>query len=408
MNKILNNCCGIDVHKKNLVACVMYPQGSIIKKAIRTFGTATLELETFSQWLSEFKVTHIVIESTGVYWIPVFNILEANGFNVILANARNVKNVPGRKTDCKDSEWLCSLLRNGLIEKSFIPPEKIRNLRAYARYRDRLVKDRTRCKNRILKVLEQGNIKLACVLTDCFCKTGWNIIQKLAADTLDIQKAIDSLHANVKATSEQFAAALQGDLTEAQRDILSALIRQIQFLDGEIASIEEKMLNLGKQFSIYIECLTSLPGVDEIAGCAILGEIGINMSMFPSASHLTSWACICPGNHESAGKKYSTHIRKGCNYLKSLLVQLAWAASKTKTYLGEKYRRLVARKGKQKALVAIARKMLVICYHIISTRKSYYDLGVNYLDQLNVEKKKQHHLRQLQKLGYQVHIEPAI
>jgi transposase len=408
MNEILNNCCGIDVHKKNLVACVMYPKGSVTKKEIRTFGTTTPELETFSQWLLGFKVTHIVIESTGVYWIPAFNILEANGFSVILANARNVKNVPGRKTDCKDCEWLCSLLRNGLIEKSFIPPEKIRNLRAYARYRDRLVKDRTRCKNRILKVLEQGNIKLACVLTDCFCKTGWSIIQKLASGTLDIQETIDALPANVKATPEQFAAALQGDLTEVDCHILSALIRQIKFLNEEIDLVEKKLLNLGKQFASYIECLTSLPGIDEIGACAILGEIGTDMSTFPSAAHLTSWACICPGNHESAGKRYSTHIRKGCNYLKSLLIQLAWAASKTKTYLGEKYRRLVVRKGKQKALVAIARKMLVICYHMISSRKSYYDLGTDYLDKLNVEKKKQHHLKQLQKLGYQVHIEVSV
>lgn len=408
MNKALNICCGIDVHKKNLVACVMYPQGSVIKKEIRTFGTTTPDLEAFSQWLLGFNVMNIVIESTGVYWVPVFNILEAKGFNVILANARNVKNVPGRKTDCKDSEWLCSLLRNGLIEKSFIPPENIRDLRAYARYRDRLIKDRTRCKNRILKLLEQGNIKLACVLTDCFCKTGWNIIQMLAANTLDIQKTIDTLPKNIKASPEQFTAALQGHLTETQRNILSSLIRQVQFLNEEIAVTEERMLNLGKQFSPYIDCLTSLPGVDTVAACAILGEIGADMSVFPSESHLTSWACVCPSNHESAGKKYSTHIRKGCNYLKSLLVQIAWAASKTKTYLGEKYRRLAARKGRKKALVAIARKMLIICYHMLSTRKPYCDLGIDYLDKLNVERKKQHHLRQLQKLGYQVHVEAAV
>jgi len=195
------------------------------------------------------------------------------------------------------------------------------------------------------------------------------------------------LPANVKASPEQFAAALQGHLTEAQRDILSVLIRQVQFLNEEVASAEERMLNLGKQFSPYIDCLTSLPGVDAVAACAILGEIGADMSIFPSESHLTSWACVCPGNHESAGKKYSTHIRKGCNYLKSLLTQIAWAASKTKTYLGEKYRRLAARKGRQKALIAIARKMLVICYHMLSTRKPYHDLGIDYLDKLNVERK---------------------
>lgn len=403
MKQPLNSYCGIDVHKKNLVACVMYSQGSAIKKEIKTFGTMTRDLEIFAQWLSGWNVKQIVIESTGVYWRPVFNVLEKQGFEIILANARNVKNVPGRKTDCKDCEWLCSLLRHGLIEKSFIPPENIRNLRECTRHRDGLIKDRTRCKNRILKILEQGNIKLGSVLSDCFGKTGWKIIQMLSKNKLDLD-AILPLLRNVKTPREQFIAALQGKLTKQQRYILESLIRQMEFLNEEIDSVEKEILNLGKEFVSYIDCLSSLPGVNEIAACKILGEIGCDMNQFPSEFHLTSWACVCPGNHESAGKKYSTHIRKGSNYLKSTLIQTAWAASKTKTYLGEKYRRLVMRKGKQKALVAISRKMLVMIYHMLKNQKPYHDLGVGYLDQFNMEKKKNYHLKQLKRLGLEVSI----
>lgn len=405
MKQKLNNCCGIDVHKKNIVACVMYTQGSVVKKKIRSFGTDTPSLRRFSQWLFEFSVTEIVMESTGVYWIPVFNVLERGGFSPILANARNVKNVPGRKTDCKDSEWLCKLLRNGLIEKSFIPPEKIRNLRSLTRHRDTLIKERTRCKNRILKILECNNIKLSNVLTDCFGATGWNLIQKLARGPLNIQKAIDSLPSNIKASAADFEAALDGTLDEVGREILKGLIRQIKFLNKEISLIEANIFKNGKEMEAQVKCLTTLPGIDEIGAYRILGEIGTDMTIFPTDAHLTSWACICPGNHESAGKKYSTSIRKGCNYLKSLLVQIAWAASRTKTYLGERYRRIAARKGRKKALVALARKMLVMCYHMLMTGTSYQELGVDFFDKLRGADKKKYYLYQLKKMGYRVHIE---
>jgi len=405
MNKILNSCCGIDVHKKNIVTCVMYSQGSVVKKEIRTFGTMTADLQRFSQWLTGFGVTDVVLESTGVYWMPTFSLLEADGFNVILANARNVKNVPGRKTDCKDCEWLCKLLRNGLVEKSFIPPANIRDLRTLVRHRDSLIKDRTRCKNRILKVLESCNVKLSSVLTDCFGKSGWCIIEKLTRGNLNIQKIIATLPSNIKSSSQQFTAALQGVVNDTQRRILGALVRQVKFLDKEIKSTEQNISLLGKRFESHIECLVSLPGVDEMAACAILGEIGSDMTAFPDDLHLTSWACICPGNHESAGKRYSTHIRKGCSYLKSFLVQIAWAASKTKTYLGEKYRRLAARKGRKKALIALGRKILVICYHMLSKLKPYQELGIDYLDKLNVDNRKRYYVKQLEKLGYRIDLE---
>ena len=406
MKSTLNSCCGIDVHKKNIVACVMYPQGSAVKKKIVTFETDTQSLLRFSQWLSEFNLTDIVLESTGPYWVPVFNILEREGFNVILANARNVKNVPGRKTDVRDCEWLCKLLKNGLIEKSFIPPEKIRSIRTLTRHRDSLIKDRTRYKNRILKILEYGNIKLSSVLTDCFGVTGWKLIQKLAQGRLNIQKAILGLPKTIKATSKQLEAALQGTLNQTHREVLKGLIRQIKSINKEINLIEELILESTKELESEVTLLTTIPGIDKTAACRIIGEIGVDMTFFPTAGHLTSWGCVCPGNHESAGKKYSTSIRKGCNYLKSLLVQISWAVAKTKTYLGAKYRKIASRKGKKKALIVIARKLLIICYHILDKLEPYNELGVDFLESLKPNDKTKYYLNQLRKLGHDVFIEP--
>lgn len=405
MKNLLDACCGIDVHKKNVVACVMYKQRSVVKKKIASFGTDTPSLRRFSRWLSETGVTDVVMESTGVYWIPVFNILEKEGFNTVIANARNVKNVPGRKTDCKDCEWFCRLLRNGLIEKSFVPPENIRNLRSLTRHRDTLIKERTRYKNRIIKILERSNIKLSSVLSDCFGVTGWNLIQKLATGRVNIQKIIAHLPSNIKATSQQFEAALDGNLNQVHRDILKGLIRQIKFLNKEIASMEACILENVKEIRVQIDILTTLPGVDEMSACAIIGEIGIDMKMFPTEGHLTSWACVCPGNNESAGKRYSTSIRKGCNYLKSLLVQASWVASKTRTYLGARYRKIAARKGKKKSLIALARKMLIMCYHMLETGKPFSDLGFDFLEKIKSKDKMKYYLSQLRRLGYQVSLE---
>lgn len=402
MKELLDNCCGIDVHKKNIVACVMYRQGSVTKKKIATFATDTPSLLEFAKWLAGFGITEVAMESTGIYWIPVFNILEQNGLNVILANARNVKNVSGRKTDIKDCEWICKLLRNGLIEKSFIPPEKIREIRMLTRHRETLIQDRTRCKNRIHKILECHNIKLSTVLSDIFGKTGWNLIKQIAKNTLNIQQVVSNLPPNTKASPKKFEAALQGSLTEVSREIIISLIEQIEFLSQNITKIEASLSKHGKELEKEVECLSTIPGIDQIGAYRILGEIGKDMTQFPSANHLTSWACVCPGNHESAGKKYNTAIRKGNNYLKTLLVQMAWAASRTKTYLGAKYRRLVIRKGKKKALIALARKMLTICYHMLEKKKPYQELGFSFLDTLKKPDKTKYYLKRLEHLGYQV------
>lgn len=398
MKEIIQKCCGIDVHQKSLTACIIVPKGSVSTKQIRKFGTTSAEIHHLIDWLRGFGVTHVAIESTGVYWIPIYNLLEGQ-FDITLANARNVKNVPGRKTDCKDCEWLCNLLKNGLVEKSFIPPEIIRDLRLLTRHRDSLIKDRTRVKNRILKTLECGNIKLSSVLTDCFGKTGLKIINSLAGDNLNIQNILESLPKNIKVKKEYFVQALEGKLTEYQKIILKTLIRQMNFISDEISNIESEILEVGKEFEGQIKNLTTVPGIDTIGALGAIAEIGVDMNQFHSVHHLTSWACICPGNHESAGKKYSTHIRKGCNYLKSLLIQIAWAAAKSRTYLGEKYRRLCRKKGKKKALVAVGRKILTIIYFILNRGSDYYELGVDFFDKINVESKVRYHFNQLKKLG---------
>lgn len=402
MEELLERCCGLDVHRDTITACVMIGNGSKKQKEVRTFSTFTCHIEELAKWLKSFNIRHVAVESTGIYWKPIFNVFEGD-FDVILVNAQHVKNVPGRKTDVKDSEWLCKLLKCGLLSKSFIPPGPIVRLRELVRYRQILIKDLTRAKNRIIKMLENANIKLATVFSDVFGQTSWIIICKLVAGETNMEILTSKLHHSCKSSKETIQKALHGTLEEEDRNILNRMIEHVEALEQLIDKLERDVLRHIKPYQADINLLTTIPGVKELAAAAIIAEIGADMNQFRDAAHLTAWGGLCPGSNQSAGKVKSSKIRKGNVHLKTIMTQVAWAASRTKhTFLGAKYRALAKRRGKKKAIIAIGRKILVICYHMLKKQVSFHELGEDFLDKLEPERKVKYHAKRLEELGYHV------
>jgi transposase len=399
-------CCGLDVHAKTVVACLI-KHG---KKQTRTFSTMTDDLLDLSDWLVRERCTHVAIESTGVYWRPVFNILEGT-LEVILVNARHVKGLPGRKTDVKDCEWLADLLRHGLLKASFIPPAHIRELRELVRYRQSVVKEQAAVANRIQKLIESANIKLGQVASDVLGASGRAMLQALVQGESDAQQLAELARGTLKGKRPELRRALQGHLTPTQRWVLGELLGRYQelaaALDRVNGQIRKEVAESPDPFvAEAVRLLDTIPGVGEQVAETIIAEIGVDMSRFPSAGHLASWAGMCPGNNESAGKRRSGKTRKGSPYLRAMLVQAAWAASHTKgTYLSAQFHRLVRRMGKKKALVAVGHSILVIVYHVLSRRVSYAELGGDYFDRRNVEAQRQRLIRRLESLGLKVTIE---
>lgn len=303
MKELLERCAGLDVHQKSVVACIMIGLGDDMRKEVKTFGTMTDDLNDLKAWLKANQIRHIVLESTGVYWKPIFNILEDETFDISLANARNVKNVPGRKTDVKDSIWLCRLLKSGLIEKSFIPPESIRHLRDLTRYRKSEKQALVSEKNRLIKVLESANIKISSVFTDVYGKTAWNMILALADGVTNLDELVAHVPGQVKATKKDIKKALKGTLKQHHLNLLKLMINQIIELEKVIDNIEELIKEALIPYSQEVDLLKTIPGVSDTVASVIVAEIGIDMDQFPSASHLASWAGVAPGNNESAGKK---------------------------------------------------------------------------------------------------------
>jgi transposase len=352
----------------------------------------------------------VAIESTGVYWRPVFNILEGT-LEVILVNARHVKGLPGRKTDVKDCEWLADLLRHGLLKASFIPPAHIRELRELVRYRQSVVKEQAAVANRIQKLIESANIKLGQVASDVLGASGRAMLQALVQGESDAQQLAELARGTLKGKRPELRRALQGHLTPTQRWVLGELLGRYQelaaALDRVNGQIRKEVAESPDPFvAEAVRLLDTIPGVGEQVAETIIAEIGVDMSRFPSAGHLASWAGMCPGNNESAGKRRSGKTRKGSPYLRAMLVQAAWAASHTKgTYLSAQFRRLVRRMGKKKALVAVGHSILVIVYHVLSRRVSYAELGGDYFDRRNVEAQRQRLIRRLESLGLKVTIE---
>ncbi len=370
----------------------------------------TDDLLALLDWLTSQGCTHAAIESTGVYWKPVFNILETS-IEVILVNARHVKAVPGRKTDVRDCEWLADLLRHGLLKASFIPPRHIRELRELTRYRQSLIREQTALANRIQKLVESGNIKLGQVASDALGVSGKQMLRALAEGERDAEKMSEMARRTLKRKKGELKRALEGRLTEAQRWVLKELLDQYDQVEAAIKRVEEKIdeevENSPDPFvAEAVELLDTIPGIAETVAQIIVSEIGVDMSRFATEKHLSSWAGICPSNRESAGKRKEGRINKSNPYLKGALVQAAWAASHQKdTFLAGKYKRLVKRMGKKKALVAIAHSLLVIIYNILKQRESYKELGVDYLDKRNVENHRRRLIRQLEGLGLRVTVE---
>lgn len=408
MKVVYEICCGIDVHAKMLVACLLSANG---EKEIHKFSTMTDDLLRLRDWLVARQCTHVAIESTGVYWKPVFNILE-DRLTVILINPEHAHALRGRKTDVKDAEWLADLLRHGLLRASFIPPLETRELRELTRYRETLVREKTAVANRIQKVIESGNIKLGQVASDALGASGRAMLWALARGETDSNKLANMAQQRLKDKVPELRRALEGRLTTNQRFVLKELLQrweELEAADKRVTGEIGRYLKEHPKLARAHELLDSIIGIGPRAAQVIVAEIGVTMKpVFETDAHLASWAGLCPGNKSSGGKRLSGRTRKGNTYVRSVLVQAAWGATMKKNcYLRSQYNRLVTRLGRKKALVAVAHSMLVIIFHVLQNDQSYTDLGGDYFDRHNVEQQRQYYLRRLQMLGLKVTVEES-
>lgn len=461
MEAILKRCAGLDVHKKSIAVCVSrIDERGKAHRQVRTFGTMTHQLEVLRDWLLQEQVTHAAMESTGVFWKPVFNILEEH-FAILLCNARHIKAVPGRKTDVKDCEWIAQLLQHGLLTGSFIPPRPQRELRDLTRQRAQLIGEKAREVNRIHKVLEDANVKLSSVATDIMGVSGRAMLRELIAGNDDAPQLAELARRRMRGKIPELKEALHGHATEHHRYMLGLHLRHVEEveallgeLDGRIAQLQRSGALDGAAgvakpadpaaaskpeppqdppparggaapsraqlagstppdqgaatlpFAQAVALIDKIPGIDVQSAVDILAEIGCDMRQFPSAKHLSSWAKVCSGNEESAGKRRSGSTGKGNRWLRSTLCQVAWAASHTKdTYLGAFYRRLAHTRGKKKAIVALAHSIVIIIYHMLSRGTHFHELGANFFDQLDPERVKKYLVRRLESLGFAVSLE---
>jgi transposase len=398
MQVVYEHCCGLDVHKKMVVACVITPEG----KQIRSFGTLTKQLLELSDWLARQGVTHVAMESTGVYWKPVCNILE-EGLEVLVVNAKHVKIVPGRKTDVKDAEWIADLLRHGLLRASFVPDRAQRELRELVRLRRRLVQERSGVVNRIQKVLEGANIKLASVASDVTGASGLAMLRQIAAGQSDPEALAELARGRLRDKMDALQEALLGLVGDHQRFMLNSQLRHLDFLDAEIARSDEEVSERMRPFEEALEMVDEIPGVGRRVAEELVAEIGTDMDQFPSAAHLASWAKVSPGNNESAGKRKSGRTGKGNPWLKATLVEAAQAASRTRNrYLSAQYRRLAARRGAKRAIMAVAHSILTSVYYMLSRRVHYHELGGDYFDARDRNTVIKRSVRRIELLGYKV------
>ena len=404
MQPILKSCCGIDVHKNMIKASIAKgPLDSPPKFYTRTFSTMTRDLLKLKDWLTENDVEAVAMESTGVYWKPIFNILE-NDFQVILANPQYLKKVPGKKSDVKDCEWIASLLRCGLIPASFIPQRPIRELRELNRTRRKLVGMMSSEKNRIQKVLEDANIKLASVVSKIDGVSSMTMIQALLdKDKLSKEEITDMARGKLRSKVDQLVEALNGKVTDHHRFLLKLHLTNIAFLAEQIQEIDEQIQKLMIPFQKEESLIQTIPGISKISAKAIISEIGVDMSQFPSEAHLASWAGICPGNNESAGVKKSGKIRKGNRYLKAILIEVAWAASRTKgSAFSAIYNNIAKRRGKKRALVAVGHQILIAVYRTLKTGEPFVDQGAEAIYRRNLEARQQSAICLLERSGYSV------
>lgn len=409
MEVVHRRCCGLDVHKKSVVACVLLsdPSGPP-QREVRTFGTFTHELLALADWLAEQQVTHIALESTGVYWKPIWNLLE-DRFALLLVNPRHIKAVPGRKTDVLDAEWLAELLRHGLLKASFVPDRGQRELRELTRYRTSLINERSAAVNRLQKTLEGANIKLASVASDVLGVSGRQMLAAVVeGTTLETSALANLAHGKLRDKLPQLEHALSGRVGPHQRFLLAEQLAHIDALDASLERLSTEIAERMRPFDELIDRLDAIPGVGRAIAEVLLAETGVDMTRFPTANHLVSWAGMCPGHNESAGKKRSGKTRKGSPWLRAALVQAAHAAARNKqTYLAAQYRRLTARRGTKKAAVAVGHSILVIVYHLLTDKDCpYVDLGPTYFDQRDPGAVQRRLIHRLEALGYQVQVTP--
>lgn len=399
-------CCGLDVHKETVVACVIVsgPSGHL-QKATRTFSTMTGELTALAHWLTEKGCTQVAMESTGVYWKPVYNWLEG-GFEILVVNAAYLKKF-GDKTDVTDAEWLADLLRHGLLRRSFIPSAQQRALRDLTRYRTRLIDDRSREVNRVQKVLEDANLKLASVASNVMGVSGRAILTQLIQGECDPGVLAELAKGRLREKRAALEQALRGRFTAHHRWMLVQHLSHMDYLDEQIAKLDAEIVDQIRPFQAAVDRWDQLPGINQRSGQVIVAEVGADLKPFADGAHLASWGGMCPGNQESAGKRQSGKTRKGSKWLRRALVEAAHSAARTKnTYFATLYHRLAGRRGKKRALVAVGHSLLVTGYTLITRQVDYQDLGANYFDEQNKEAVKRRTVKRLEQLGFQVALKP--
>lgn len=405
MDIVHQRCCGLDIHKRTVAACLIVPgPDGKPKKEIRSFSTMTGDLLGMADWLQRAGCTHVAMESTGVYWKPIYNLLE-DRFNLLLVNTKHLKMVPGRKTDVKDSAWIAELLRVGLLQASFVPERAERELRELTRYRSSLVRERSAEVNRLQKTLEGANIKLASVASDVMGVSGRAMLDALVAGTTDAATLAQLAKRQLRKKIPELERALVGRFGSHQCFLVAEQLAHIDFLDERIQRVSQEIHERMRPFEPLIALLDTIPGVDRWTAEVLLAEIGFDMSRFPSADHLASWAGMCPGNRESAGKRKSGRTRKGSPWLRVALTEAAHAAGHGKTYLASQLHRLIPRIGLKKAAIAVGHSILIIVYHVLTHRQPFKDLGALYFDHRHRASLEQRLIRRLEALGNKVTIE---
>ena len=417
MDTLYERVAGLDVHKDTVVVCVRIVAEGKTRRECRAFSTTTEQLEELRGWLTECRCTHVAMEATGVYWIPVFRILDEGPFELIVANAAHIKNVPGRKTDVNDATWIADLLACGLINASFVPSEEVGELRSLTRTRKQLVREQTRHVQRISRTLAEANIKLDSVISDIMGASGRRIIEAMIRGVRAPRQLAELAGKRLKATPKELYDTLHGRLTDHHRFLLDLHLKQWDALDETIrkidGEIDQRIASMHKDgndevpFRTLIDLLCTIPGVSTVSATAILSEIGCDMSRFPTAGHLVSWSGLCPGKNESAGKRKPSRLRKGAPWLKTMLVQCAWAAKRKKdSYYRAQFFRLQSRRGPQKAICAVAASILTAIYHILKDGTEHHDLGAAYFDRRPIQLKLSRHIAGLKKLGFAVQLQP--
>jgi transposase len=406
MQVVHERCCGLDIHKKSVVACVLVPgPAGVPTREVRSFGTMTADLLALGDWLAEQAVTAVAMESTGVYWQPIYNLLEEQ-FTLLLVNARHVKAVPGRKTDVQDAEWLADLLRHGLLRGSFVPTREQRELRELTRYRAALVRDHTAEVNRLQKTLEGANIKLAAVATDVNGVSARAMLTRLVAGQTEPAALAELAKGRLRAKIPELEQALVGRFAAHQRFLVAEHLEQLDHLEAKLARVTVQIEERLRPFEEAIARLDTIPGIGRVIAEAIVAEIGTDLSRFPTERHLAAWAGLAPGQHESAGKRRPEPTRKGNKTLRRLLAEAAKAASRASdTYLAAQYQRLRRRLGPNKATIAVAHSILIIVYHLLTRHQDYRELGRDYFTRRDRDATQRRLVHDLEALGYKVSLE---